>query len=418
MEFGLWGVNLSLQPQLKPMKKVSWFAFFLVLTVSCLDDPDCFQLHNNIIGITFRVLGTNQGDSTLLKGFSISGKDTVVLSFGLQLNYFEEEIDLGFSGIAENNFLALGYTVKNQFVSEDCGSRFVLSDLRVLEHDFDSVHIINSNPTKTAGPNIDIYRCPKTDTLTINFSQLLATSNGITVSARTSKFLSHPFEKVTADFAGEVYSGRGTTLHLPVNLSASTTMFIFSTNESVDTLLVGYDRTTEERYKPCGIQTFVGDLRIIENTFDSISFALDDNEEPIRTLLDPHTANLSVYDCPKMNLLQVVFRTAADAATSVVLNGVTADHLSGNLLKEPSTVSTLNLPVDNNSDVSNFYIQYEDRTDTLSVQYSRSPIVLFRACESQMVIGNLAERIDLDNAEILGTSLQFPAIPNVKITVN
>ena len=54
----------------KQMKKLGWFAFFLVFFASCLDDPDCYQLHNDIVGVTFRVMGTGKGDSVLVKNFS------------------------------------------------------------------------------------------------------------------------------------------------------------------------------------------------------------------------------------------------------------------------------------------------------------------------------------------------------------
>src|SRR5688500_3332176 len=113
------------------MKKVCWFAFLIILSVSCLDDPDCYQLHNNFIGITFRVIGTGQADSTYLKDL----KETVIYVSG-ELNYFNEEGRFDFIGEKETKSLFVGYTVKNQFVSEDCGSRFVLSDLTITKHDF------------------------------------------------------------------------------------------------------------------------------------------------------------------------------------------------------------------------------------------------------------------------------------------
>src|SRR5688500_1709659 len=191
------------------MKKLSWFAFFLVFSASCLDDPDCYQLHNDVIGVTFRVIGTGQGDSVLLRNFINQGEDVILTSFNATINYFQEQGEFNFEGEDENHFIAFGYTVKNQFISEDCGSSFVLSDLHILKHDFDSARVINSVPTKGAGTNIEIYRCPETDTLTINFNQLYATTNGITVTNRRSAFVSHPFESIAfesgnAGFSGEV----------------------------------------------------------------------------------------------------------------------------------------------------------------------------------------------------------------------
>src|SRR5688572_19528865 len=132
------------------MKKLGWFAFFLVLFASCLDDPDCYQLHNDFVGVTFRVMGTGQGDSLLVKNFS-TDQFEYGTSFLYQINYFVEEGTFDYEGVDETNSLSFGYTVKNQFISEDCGSAFVLSDLQILKHDFDSARVINTTPSKGSG---------------------------------------------------------------------------------------------------------------------------------------------------------------------------------------------------------------------------------------------------------------------------
>ena len=75
---------------LNEMKKLGWFAFFLLFFASCLDDPDCYQLHNDFVGVTFRVMGTGKGDSVFVKNFS-TGKFEHQPSFLYQINYFVEE---------------------------------------------------------------------------------------------------------------------------------------------------------------------------------------------------------------------------------------------------------------------------------------------------------------------------------------
>lgn len=401
------------------MKKLTWIAFSLVFMVACLDDPDCFQLHNDVIGVTFRVIGTGQADSVLLKNFNTTGTFVPVISFNYQLNYFQEQDRLNFEGVEGFNFLSFGYKVRNQFVSEDCGSAFVLSDLHIQEHDFDSARIVSATPTKTGGTNIEIYRCPKTDTLTLDFSQLYATSNGITVTRAPSDFISHPFDFIT-DSLKTVFSGRAATVRLPVNLNKNHTTFIFKTDVEQDTLVVGYNRVIEQRYRPCGIQTFVNELRIIEHTFDSISFALNSDDEPARTLQDPHIPNLSIFDCPETNLLQVSFKKGT-ASQVVTLSSITGDHFNGNLLSAPYSSNTVNLPVDLSSDNSTFYIEYQDGTiDTLRVQYTRANVSLFNACKDPVII-NVREITDLpDNINVIPTktTLRFPPEPNVEITVD
>ncbi len=420
MEFGLCGVNLSLQPQLQTMKKPCWGLFFLILMVSCLDDPDCFQLQNNIIGITFRVIGTGQADSTLLKVGD--PPDTIIaLSVSATLNYFLEQIKLPFRGEKKDNNLSLAYAVKNQYVSEECGSRFVLSDLTILEHDFDSVRIVNTTPgPASGGTNIEIYRCPHADSITIDFSQLSMTSNGLVIRNRSSKNVSHSFTKVTDSLGLNLFAGSAATLHLPINFLKERSTFIFTSDQGQDTLTVGYRLTTEPRYRPCGIQTFADDLRIIKHTFDSLSFALNDDGEQQRTLADPHQTNVRIYDCPQiaLNLLKVNFESSAGTPQSVVIKGITSDHFTGKLWEETDkTVSTVNLPVDTESDVSTFYIEYEDKTDTLSVSYTRTPATLFSSCEPALLIQNLSLNKELPTATVISTarSLQFPPVTNVEI---
>jgi hypothetical protein len=421
MEFGLCDVNLSLQPQLQTMKKPCWGLFFLILMVSCLDDPDCFQLQNNIIGITFRVIGTGQADPTFLKGVGDPPADIITLSVSSTLNYFEDRLELLFRGEKKENYLFLGYTVKNQYVSEECGSRFILSDLTALEHNFDSVRIVNATPfPATGGTNVEIYRCPHADSITIDFSQLSVTSNGITVRNRSSKNISHVFTKVTDSLGTTLFSGSAATLHLPVRLTKEESTFIFTTAEGQDTLTVGYRLTTEQRYRPCGIQTFVDDLRIIKHTFDSLSFALNADVEQQRTLADPHQTNVRIYDCPQnaLNLLKVNFESSAGTPQNVVIKGITSNHFSGKLWKAAdTTINTVNLPVDIESDVSTFYIEYENRTDTLSVSYTRTPATLFSACGPAFLIQDLSLNQELPAATVISTarSLQYPPVTNVEI---
>jgi hypothetical protein len=399
------------------MKKLSWFVIFLVLTASCLDDPDCFQLHNDVLGVTFRVIGTGQGDSVLLKNFFNQGENKIITSFNAKLNYFEEQDVFYFEG-EKNNFLAFGYTVKNQFISEDCGSSFELSDLHILDHDFDSVRILNSTPSKGQGTNIEIYRCPSTDTLTINFNQLYVTTTGVTISNRRSAFISHPFDFIS-DSVKEVFSGSAATVKLPVHLDKNQTTFIFKTDVAQDTLVVTYNSVTEQRYRPCGIQTFVSNLRYGNNTFDSVSYGLNSLDEPVRSLLDPHVANLRIFDCPQTNLLQVGFKSSANVAQTVTIKSITADHLTGDLLTDTTTTAVV-LPVDLDSNVSTFYIQYDDDTiDTLRVQYEKSPLTLFNACKNPIIM-NVSEALEDPDIAVLPTSttLQFPPVTNVEIIIH
>src|SRR5918993_5355541 len=401
------------------MKKLGWFSFFLVFFASCLDDPDCYQLHNDFVGFTFRVMGTGKGDSVVVKN-SGSGLYEKQPSFLYRVNYFEEGATVNFVGPQITNFLKFGYTVKNQFISEDCGSAFVLSGLGVVAHDFDSARVVNATPSKGGGTNIEIYRCPDTDTLTIDFNQLNATSDGVIITNKTSRYVSHQFDSITTNFSGLVFTGRATTVNLPVDTTKNETTFKFKTGGEEDSIVVSYNLVTEQRYKPCGIQTFVNELAIKgKHSFDSISFGLNANDDPARTLEDPHIANLRVFDCPPTNLLQVNFKSNGTAKT-VTMTSITAEHFEGNYLTGPLTSPFIQLEVDLESDNSTFYIEYDNGSmDTLSIAYTRTGLTLFPACPDP-VINALRESPDLPNIAISpnGTVLRYPAVPNVDITVD
>ena len=148
------------------MVKKSWFLVFLIVTAACLDEPDCYSLNNDIIGISFKKLADRTADTlaitaiaTLEPPLIFYAGDTTLSSIALPLNYVEDETAYVFQGPETTHFLRLGYISQAQFVSENCGERFVLSRLRVLEHSFDSVRVINDTPGVEGGTtHIEIFQ--------------------------------------------------------------------------------------------------------------------------------------------------------------------------------------------------------------------------------------------------------------------
>ena len=135
------------------------------MTVACLDEPDCFNLNNDLIGISFKKLEGSVADTVSLSLMGTTEPplvflaDTAVSRIVLPLNYFQDEMTFFFDNEAGENLLRLGYTSQAQFVSENCGEKFVLSKLRVLEHSFDSVRLVSDVPSSDAGRiHIEIYQ--------------------------------------------------------------------------------------------------------------------------------------------------------------------------------------------------------------------------------------------------------------------
>lgn len=406
------------------MKKFCWLAFFLILTAACLDEPDCYQLNNNYIGITFRVLGTGQGDSVLIRKFGAEEMNKKLPSLSFPLNYFNELDEISIDaldqreGVFKTRLLKYAYKVRNEFISEECGSSFNLSDLRIVEHDFDSARVLNSTPSKGGGTHIEIYRCPVTDTLAITFSELFATTNGATVSNPRARYISKVFDSVTFQYDDVIYPGRAATLKLPVDLTKSETAYVFFSNGQRDTLVLSYDLKTETRYRVCGEQTFASNLIRKKYTFDSLAYAVNSSDETIRNVQDPYRENFKVYQCPPTNRMTIAFRNTGNVAREVTIKSLTGPHLSvEEEITGPIKLSAVVVPVDKDKTESTFRITYDDDTvDEFTVTYVKSTLKFFETC-SEPIITGLTLSSNNSNIQILPANsvLQYPSQTNVQI---
>ena len=152
--------------KLTMIRKRSWLFILVVITAAaCLDEPDCFNLNNDVIGISFRKLEDSTADTVALVALGteepplLFGLDTALSRVNLPLNYFKDETTFFFETEAAVHLLRLGYVSQAQFVSENCGEKFVLSRLRVLETSFDSVRLITDTPTSQGGTvHIEIFQ--------------------------------------------------------------------------------------------------------------------------------------------------------------------------------------------------------------------------------------------------------------------
>jgi hypothetical protein len=133
---------------------------FMIMTIAgsaCLDDPDCYALNNNQIGITFKDFVTSA--TKPVGGLSITA-DTVALiesttasKVVIPLNFYENATTYTIFLLDSGYQLTLGYKSQSQFVSAECGQRYVISDLTVLSHTFDSVRLVSARPGNNANAN-------------------------------------------------------------------------------------------------------------------------------------------------------------------------------------------------------------------------------------------------------------------------
>lgn len=429
------------------MEKTSWFLFFIVFAVSCLDEPECYLLNNDKVGIYFRVMGSNQLDSANVTSLLINGNptfvadsvpwqdlsDNILTGFAIPLNYFKSQtsVDMEVGGVPLN--LLLDYQVQTQYVSEECGPRYVLSNLNgtatSADPKVDSVRVLNGSPSRdNTGRHIEIFRCPVTDTLLLTFYQLLLPSG--TQAANRSRIASRPLESVVVDNAATLYAGeRQATLRLPVDLNSSSTRYDFAfpdeEQQAVRNMTVQYNTTTVNRYRQCGTQTFVTDLAIAENhSFDSVSIALDADEFPNRTLTDPYSRNINVYRCPPTNIIQFAFRRTPEGTTTPQATRVDIVEITDNYTDEvyyaDSTTNVVQLPLNLNAGSTVFTFTFADRTDTITVTYNVGPPsrALFRkACADIRVISNINISSSTTLTEVVNAAVAFPTVTNVNVQV-
>jgi hypothetical protein len=412
------------------MKRASWFTFLVLLSISCLDSPDCFELNYNLIGISYKVMGTGKSDTLRFYTIRISGTDSVFIpgssstTVGFPLDFTHDETKIFFDGIRGKDTLHFGYNVNAQFVSEDCGSRFVLTDLELLKSTFDSVRLLSRDPGNRAGVNLEIYRCPRTDTMTIAFRQLTVSSTG----ARSSQAMSVALESITPDFTGvPLYENqRASTVYLPVNLSDSNMVFTFELLDGTTRKVnLDYTLTTTVRFKSCGEQTYATLMKILESdenfAFDSVGFVLDDLGRPIRAVLDPFDPMINIYKCPQTNIAGVYFRKSSGTADTVVVNAIRVDGV--NIPLSSTSLQSVNVPM--NPTEASTKIEFDLQsggTKSITISHTRTDRVNFVACGTQGLFTDLKlEATDFDtvgkakDVRIPVTSLQSIPTKNIEI---
>jgi hypothetical protein len=163
------------------IRKIAWVAFFMATSVSCLDEPDCYALNNNLISLSFKK-PDNTADVIKFQGIETRNKDNVpvvgyvgdsVSTVVLPLDYFSDETAYVFrhsewrpdTVFFSTDTVIFRYLSKVQFVSDSCGQRYVLSGLSVVEMEeestFDSLRILSTTPYRegtSAKTTIEIRR--------------------------------------------------------------------------------------------------------------------------------------------------------------------------------------------------------------------------------------------------------------------
>ncbi len=389
------------------LKKASWFLCLLLLAVSCLDEPDCFRLNNNFAGISFKKMYDGEADTVALIGVRPSGTDSVfnqfVLTTGvyLQLNYFTDQTSFAIESLGGGiRQVLLGYDVKTQFVSEDCGARYVLSNLELLSSDYDSIRLIDGTPgASQQGANIEIYRCPITNRMELSFRQL---------QAETSAASALKINSITNGGGVAMYLDTTlSTVYLPLPSAASETFTINFQGLPQKTFGLNYERTPITFFELCGAQELIHDIDIASHNFDSLLVVTD-------SIQDPSVTNLIAYRCPDTNLMQVYFRKNGSPVRNDTIDVKKITGPTG-VLYENKKLTYVVLPLDPASNSSVFTFELQTETKTLTVAHTRTGATIFNACGVQTLFSDLAPTTTFQQAIIRADSVTFPVRTNVEI---
>jgi Family of unknown function (DUF6452) len=405
----------------KMIRKVVWFLFFALVAVSCLDEPDCYNLNNSIIGVSFRKMADNKADTVALIGVSINGTDSLFyenrLATGvdLPLNVLSNQAEISFQLLDGTNVvtnrLLLGYNSKAQFVSQDCGERFIISDLNALDSDFDSVRIVNSSPTKTPSTNLIIYRCPVTNLIRFAFRQWYADDDSV----------GHPRDAfingITDDYTTGIFYPNDTasSVVLSLNPLANSTQFNFNFVEGGNTIALRYRFVNRTLFSPCGQQGFTSGLSIGSTDF---AFARVVND----SIQDPPVTNIDFFRCPDTNLVKIAFRALPDESApnvSVPIVKITVDYTT-EIFYANATVSGVTLPLNAQADATHFSFELESGTVELELGYDRSQAVYHDVCDqTEMTSLRVISSGFATPPEVLNDQISYPAdITNLAITIN
>lgn len=265
----------------------AWFLFFLLAASSCLEEPDCFALNNNLVGISFKKLSDGRADTLFMSRITAESSDSVFLNnlpgtlsivtgLLLPVNFLRDETNYQFETVRGAFDLQLDYNARPQFVSVDCGERFVVSDLRGFSETFDSVRVVSSDPGRenASGTNIEIYRCPNRSQLKLRFTSPVELQN----------------VELLGDYSDDLFfaAGQITTLRLPLDINAEqSTIRLTFVDGNVYVLTVGYTAVRQQLFSACGEEVYLEDLEVLEHSFPLEPVLLDSTfSDPPRTHLE------------------------------------------------------------------------------------------------------------------------------------
>jgi hypothetical protein len=262
----------------------------LAVTGACLDEPECLDMSNAFIGISFKKMFDGKADTVAFVGIQSTASDSIFYPYTratgieLPLNQFATQTEYLLEGVYGGNFLIMDYESNTvQFISEDCGTRYVLSNLEFTDHDFDSLKIITNVLSSSVQPNLEVYRCPRTNLVKATFRQLVNS-----VEKVDTVYLSN----VSADYPATFFIPNDTLsyINLPLNPANTSTTFYFDFKDgSNQSITFTYIRTAWNEFDGnCGTLTLFSGLNSTASDFTNVRISRD-------SIQDPPITNVAIF---------------------------------------------------------------------------------------------------------------------------
>jgi hypothetical protein len=401
------------------MKRIIWFVFFLIMAVACLDEPDCFRQNINLVGISFKKMYDGKGDTVNIWKVSADGFDSLfydtvaVTNLSLPLNYLKNQTAFTIEGVGRTYNLFLNHKSKTQFVSEDCGSRFIVSDLEIISENFDSIRLVSNSLANPAHVNINVYRCPITNIMRFSFRQLFmdTVKNG-REDVRT-------INSVTADYAPAtplyVDTELGSLL-LPLNPTTDASTFNFDLDDNeAKKFTVTYQKDAKTIFEQCQEQLLFSKLDTVDNDFSILKVTVD-------SIHDPPYTNIVSYRCPETNMIRLLFKQkkgSSKLTDTLNLASLTADFIADPIYTT-SKVTSVELPLNPDATTAQYTFNLAGGgTNTLTLSYTATPTTFHTICGQQIVFTNIkvsnSDFVVSSPIEITDPKAKFPTVNNIEI---
>jgi hypothetical protein len=384
------------------------------MAVSCLDEPDCFRQNVNLIGISFKKMFDGRGDTVAIARITTSISDSVfvdhrlVSHLSLPLNYLKNETDFTIEGIDRLYHLLLTHQSKAQFVSEDCGQRFIVSNLGISHQDFDSIRLVSNSLSNPAHVNIEVYRCPRNNVMRFSFRQLFMDT--VRFGKLDSRNITSIDNGTTPLYADTILS----SVLLPLDPNSSTATFNFVLDDGdARTISVSYWSEEKIIFDQCGPQKLISKLDTTDNNFSILRIAKD-------SIYDPPYTNIEAYRCPTTNTIKMLFRQlrGSSKVTDTLLSGtITADFIAEPIYSDTSITNAI-LPLNPNASATTYSItDASGTTNTIRLVYTATPTTFHAVCGAQTVFTAIG--IESSNFTTLPTvtdpKAKFPVVNNIEI---